>query len=98
MLLALGIGLLAFGALIFFITDIPWVMAGGLAFILIGTAGWLVGNIRERVHGSETPAVAAKFAMWCFLGTEVVIFGALIARVLTIWARDPEAHRLLTSR
>ncbi len=96
LLLGLGLGLLAFGALIFFITDLPWVMVGGLAFILIGTAGWLVGNIRERVHGSETPAVAAKFAMWCFLGTEVVIFGALIARVLTIWAHDPEAHRLLT--
>ena len=27
---------------------------------------------------------------------EVIIFGALIARVLTIWAHDPEAHRLLT--
>lgn len=96
LLLGLGIGLLAFGALIYFMTDMPWVMAAGLAFIVIGTAGWLIGNIRERVHGSETPAVAAKFAMWCFLGTEVVIFGALIARVLTIWAREPEASALLT--
>ena len=96
MLLGLGMGLLAFGALIFFIYDFPWVMAAGGAFILIGVAGWLIGNIRERIHGSETPAVAAKFAMWCFLGTEVVIFGALIARVVTIWLHEPEAHRILT--
>ncbi|MCC7360226.1 MAG: heme-copper oxidase subunit III [Anaerolineales bacterium] len=96
LLLGLGIGLLAFGALLYFILDFPWVMPVGIVVIVVGVGGWLVGNIRERVHGSETPAVAAKFAMWCFLGTEVVIFGALIARVVTIWLHDPEAHRILT--
>jgi heme/copper-type cytochrome/quinol oxidase subunit 3 len=96
MLLALGLGLLAFGAIIYFITDMPWLLVAGVAFIIIGTAGWLIGNIRERVHGSETPAEAAKFAMWCFLGTEVVIFGALIARVVAIWLRAPDAHAVLT--
>ena len=73
-----------------------WLSGVGLLVILIATGGWLVGNIRERAHPSETPVVAAKFAMWCFLGTEVIIFGALIARVLTIWVRDPTAHKLLT--
>src|SRR4029079_19401733 len=72
MLFGLGLGVMAFGALIGFITGQYWVVAGGLALILIGTVGWLIGNVRERVHGSETPAEAAKFAMWCFLGTEVI--------------------------
>ena len=73
-----------------------WLSGIGLLLILVATAGWLWGNIRERSHGTETPVVAAKFAMWCFLGTEVIIFGALIARVLGVWVADPEAHRLLT--
>ncbi len=72
------------------------VSAAGLAVILLATGGWLWGNMRERAHGTETPVVAAKFAMWCFLGTEVVIFGALIGRVLGIWVSNPEAHTLLT--
>jgi heme/copper-type cytochrome/quinol oxidase subunit 3 len=73
-----------------------WLSGIGLLLILVATGGWLWGNIRERSHGTETPVVAAKFAMWCFLGTEVIIFGALIARVLGVWVHDPEAHRLLT--
>jgi heme/copper-type cytochrome/quinol oxidase subunit 3 len=73
-----------------------WLSAGGVVVILIATGGWLWGNIRERIHGSETPEVAAKFAMWCFLGTEVIIFGALIARVVSIWLVEPEAHAVLT--
>jgi heme/copper-type cytochrome/quinol oxidase subunit 3 len=73
-----------------------WLSGIGLLLILVATGGWLWGNIRERSHGSETPVVAAKFAMWCFLGTEVVIFGALIARVLGVWVQNHEAHRLLT--
>jgi heme/copper-type cytochrome/quinol oxidase subunit 3 len=72
---------------------LSWV---GLLVILAATGGWLVGNIRERIHASETPAVAAKFAMWCFLGTEVIIFGALMARVVAIWLVDNKAHLVLT--
>src|SRR5690349_5114593 len=81
LIFALGMGLLAFGAIIFFITGgvgdttkpggTPWIMLAGLVILLVGVGGWLWGNIRERAHGTETPAVAAKFAMWCFLGTEV---------------------------
>jgi heme/copper-type cytochrome/quinol oxidase subunit 3 len=74
----------------------PPLAGAGLVVILVATGGWLVGNIRERVHGSETPEVAAKFAMWFFLGTEVVIFGALIARVVIIWIQSPQLHLVLT--
>jgi heme/copper-type cytochrome/quinol oxidase subunit 3 len=72
------------------------VSAAGLAVMLIAVGGWLWGNIRERAHGTETPMVAAKFAMWCFLGTEIIIFGALIGRVLGLWIADPTANDLLT--
>jgi cytochrome o ubiquinol oxidase subunit III len=100
---AAGFMLIAFGIIInsapFPGTTIPesYALSGvGLLVILVATGGWLVGNIRERVHASETPEVAAKFAMWCFLGTEVIIFGALIARVVTIWLADHSAHAVLT--
>jgi len=95
---AAGFMLIAFGVITGGGIDpnLYWLSAGGLGIILLATGGWLVGNIRERIHGSETPEVAAKFAMWCFLGTEVIIFGALIARVLVIWAHEPEAHAILT--
>lgn len=87
-----GFALIAFGIIL---TVYP-VSYAGLAVILLATGAWLWSNIRERIHASETPAEAAKFAMWCFLGTEVVIFGALIGRVLSLWVADHEAHRLLT--
>jgi heme/copper-type cytochrome/quinol oxidase subunit 3 len=100
---AAGFMLIAFGIIIggppFAGTNIPQgygLSALGLLVILAASGGWLVGNIRERVHASETPAVAAKFAMWCFLGTEVIIFGVLIARVLGIWLVDRSAHAVLT--
>jgi heme/copper-type cytochrome/quinol oxidase subunit 3 len=87
-----GFMLIAFGI----ITEFYYLSAAGLAVILAATGGWLWGNIRERLQPTETPTVAAKFAMWCFLGTEVVIFGALIGRVLAIWVHEPEAHAILT--
>jgi heme/copper-type cytochrome/quinol oxidase subunit 3 len=73
-----------------------WLLAGaGLAVVMVAVGGWLWSNIRERIHPSETPAEAAKFAMWCFLGTEVVIFGALIGRVMGIRIADPGASHIL---
>jgi heme/copper-type cytochrome/quinol oxidase subunit 3 len=87
-----GFMLVAFGI----ITSIYALSGVGVLVILVATAGWLVGNIRERIHASETPAVAAKFAMWCFLGTEVIIFGALMARVVSIWLLERGAHAVLT--
>ena len=87
-----GFALIAFGIIL---TIYP-LSAAGLGVLVLATGFWLWSNIRERIHASETPAEAAKFAMWCFLGTEVVIFGALIGRVLSLWVADPEAHTLLT--
>ena len=99
-----GFMLVAFGIIIggppFPGTAIPQgygLSAVGLVVILAATGGWLVGNIRERIHASETPAVAAKFAMWCFLGTEVIIFGALMTRVVGIWLVDRSLHTVLTA-
>jgi heme/copper-type cytochrome/quinol oxidase subunit 3 len=101
---AAGFMLVAFGIILggppFAGTTIPQgyaLSAVGLLVILAATSGWLIGNVRERIHASETPAVAAKFAMWCFLGTEVVIFGALIARVVSLWLVDRSAHTVLTA-
>lgn len=100
LIFGVGFFLMAFGVLLSARDSesrgLLWVSAAGLAVILIASGTWLWGNIRERAHGTETPLVAAKFAMWCFLGTEVVIFGALIGRVLGIWVHDPDASALLT--
>ncbi len=92
LLFGLGFGVLAFG----FILSVYWLSAVGLGVMVLAVAGWLWGNIRERAHGTETPLVAAKFAMWCFLGTEVIIFGALIGRVLGIWLGNRDANTILT--
>ena len=87
-----GFALMAFG----FIFSVYAVSAAGLGIILLAVGGWLWGNIRERAHGTETPMVAAKFAMWCFLGTEVIIFGALIGRVMGLWVNDSRVNAILT--
>ncbi len=91
-----GFMLLAFGLLIGFMTQFYWVVAMGLALMLVATGGWLWSNIRERVRPSETPVVAAKFAMWCFIGTEVIIFGALLGRVISLLVQNPSLNDLLT--
>jgi heme/copper-type cytochrome/quinol oxidase subunit 3 len=92
LIFGLGFALLAFG----FILTVYWLSAVGLGVMVLAVGLWLWGNIRERAHGTETPVVAAKFGMWCFLGTEIIIFGALIGRVLGIWMANPEAHTILT--
>lgn len=68
----------------------------GLVLMLVAVGGWLWSNIRERVHPSETPIVAAKFAMWCFIGTEVIIFGALLGRAFTLILADGAVNDQLT--
>ncbi len=92
LIFGLGFAIMAFG----FILAEYWLSGAGLGVMLLAVGLWLWGNLRERAHGTETPVVAAKFAMWCFLGTEVIIFGALIGRVLAIWLSEPEAHAILT--
>lgn len=76
------------GTLVFF---------GGLLVLLSAIAGWLTSNISERKHAPamEGSAEMAKFAMWAFLGTECILFGGLIARVLVLWARNSDVNNLL---
>ena len=88
---AFGFMGIAFGIIL----DVLPLAGVGLAVLLVAVGGWLWSNIRERSAESETPPVAAKFAMWCFLGTEVIIFGAFIARVIAIRMADPVANGIL---
>jgi heme/copper-type cytochrome/quinol oxidase subunit 3 len=76
----------------------PWMMGVGFVILLIGVGGWLLSNIAERAKTHAAPlggVEASKFAMWCFLGTECIIFGGLIARALYIWMRDPSVNEHL---
>lgn len=70
---------------------------GGVLVLLAAVGGWLISNIAERQHAPamEGSAEMAKFAMWAFLGTECILFGGLIARVLVLWARNPDVNELL---
>lgn len=64
-------------------------LLGGVV-LAIGLGGWLISNIRERAHGpSITPQIAAKMAMWMFLGSEVLFFTGLISTFLLLRARAP---------
>jgi cytochrome c oxidase subunit 3/cytochrome o ubiquinol oxidase subunit 3 len=64
------------------------VLGVGSAVLAIGVGGWLISGIleRRRLHGVSLGDVeVAKFSMWCFLGTETVIFGGLIANAVLQW-------------
>jgi len=107
LVLGLGLGMLPFGVILLErdlvvggqkldFTLGQALLAGGLFVLLVAMGGWIWSNIRERVHVPEMAGVdSTKFAMWCFLGTEIIIFGGLIARVVVVWTRDPAAHTLL---
>jgi heme/copper-type cytochrome/quinol oxidase subunit 3 len=107
MVLGLGFMLVAFGVILI---DQPLptsgpplrltlghtLIMGGVVVLLGAVGGWLWSNIRERVHAPQMVGVELpKFAMWCFLGTEVILFGALITRALTVWQEDRTAHDIL---
>ncbi len=84
---------LAFGMLVFaagmISKDLRLAIAPvGAAILAAGIAGWLTGNIRERIHG-PTLAGDSKLAIWMFLGSEVLFFTGLIATFLLIRARAP---------
>jgi cytochrome c oxidase subunit 3/cytochrome o ubiquinol oxidase subunit 3 len=102
MFFGLGFMLIAFGLI-----NSAWKLGGvpaGLVLAGVGLAGvlgavgfWLAGNIKERaVHAGEAPIEVAKFAMWSFLGTEGVIFGALIVNVYHLWQADHTLNDLLS--
>jgi len=75
--------------------EVVWgVMGGGAVVLAVGVAGWIISGIAER---RRTPIALpggvelAKFSMWCFLGTETVIFGGLIANALLQWILERQA-------
>jgi cytochrome c oxidase subunit 3/cytochrome o ubiquinol oxidase subunit 3 len=70
----------------------------GIVILFVGVGGWLTSNIAERARSHAAPlggVEASKFGMWCFIGTECVIFGGLIARAIYIWMREPAANEIL---
>ena len=69
----------------------------GLLVLLVALSGWLISNIRERAHTAtfENAPEMAKFAMWCFIGTECILFGGLMANAIVVWSRAPEVHAIL---
>jgi cytochrome c oxidase subunit 3/cytochrome o ubiquinol oxidase subunit 3 len=73
-------------------------MGTGLVLLLLAMGSWVVSNIRERARTHEAglggPEIA-KFAMWAFIGTECIIFGALIANMIYLWMRNPEINVFL---
>jgi cytochrome c oxidase subunit 3/cytochrome o ubiquinol oxidase subunit 3 len=73
------------------------VFLAGLGLLLAAVGGWLASNIYERRHAAPMAGSAemAKFGMWAYLGTECIIFGGLIARVVVLWMRHPDANDLL---
>jgi heme/copper-type cytochrome/quinol oxidase subunit 3 len=106
LLLGLGFGLFVLGLLLYVNRDqalaIPPVagqvmLIAGPVVLLAAIGGWVWSNLREKIHVPGLEGVdTTKFAMWCFLGTEIIIFGGFIARVITVWAKDPQAHKILT--
>ena len=56
--------------------------------LVLGIGGWVISGILERRRSHAVPeggVELAKFSMWCFLGTETVIFGGLIANAVLQW-------------
>ncbi len=78
------------------------VLGLGALVLAVGVGGWIISGIaeRRRAHGVPMGGVEiAKFSMWCFLGTETVIFGGLISNAVLQWillrAQGETANELL---
>jgi cytochrome c oxidase subunit 3/cytochrome o ubiquinol oxidase subunit 3 len=73
-------------------------MGGGLAVLVGALFGWVISGIRERQRSHEAPlggVEAAKLAMWCFLGTECILFGGLLANAVNNWIQDSTVNESL---
>ncbi len=102
MLVGLGLGLIMFGFLFWRGSATEGLglglMGGGGVVLLLAVGFWLSTNIRARVRDHAEPlggSEAAKFAMWAFIGTECILFGALIANMLYLWIRDTDVNHAL---
>lgn len=93
--LVLGAGLLvlAYGLIM---KDVRlFVALAGLAIMAMGMGGWLISNIRERMHKAAFVA-DTKMGIWIFLGSEVLFFTGLIAAFLLLRSRSaPDVGRVL---
>jgi cytochrome c oxidase subunit 3/cytochrome o ubiquinol oxidase subunit 3 len=102
MVLGIGAVLIPFGFIISNIRNYSLVgnivMGVGLAVLFGALFGWVISGIRARQKSHEAPlggVEAAKFAMWCFLGTECILFGGLIANAVNTWIQDPTVNKPL---
>ncbi len=94
--LALGVGVAAAGALI----HVAVVVVGSL-LALIGAFGFALEHHANAAHEHQVGVLEVdhrKLAMWAFLGSECLFFGTLIATYMAYRGRSvvgPEPHEIL---
>src|SRR5436309_978962 len=94
--IALGIGLVAVGAL----TSVALVLAGA-AVMLVGTFAFALEHHAIPAHAHQVGGLGIdhrKLAMWTFLGSECFFFGTLIATYMAYKGRSvvgPSPHEIL---
>src|SRR5437762_7009562 len=94
--IALGIGLVAVGAL----TSVALVLAGA-AVMLVGAFAFALEHHANPAHAHQVGGVGIdhrKLAMWTFLGSECFFFGTLIATYMAYKGRSvvgPYPHEIL---
>lgn len=67
-----------FGAVLYFHTDSPWLILGGLVGVLYTMFGWWGETIRENHEGCHTPVVriGLRYGFILFIMSEVMFFSA----------------------
>ena len=94
--IALGIGLVAVGAL----TSVTLVLAGA-AVMLVGAFAFALEHHANPAHAHQVGGLGIdhrKLAMWTFLGSECFFFGTLIATYMAYKGRSvvgPYPHQIL---
>ncbi|PYN05677.1 MAG: cytochrome c oxidase subunit I [Candidatus Rokuibacteriota bacterium] len=94
--IALGIGLVAVGAL----TSVALVLAGA-AVMLVGAFAFALEHHANPAHAHQVGGLGIdhrKLAMWTFLGSECFFFGTLIATYMAYKGRSvvgPSPHEIL---
>jgi len=94
--IALGIGLVAVGAL----TSVALVLAGA-AVMLVGAFAFALEHHANPAHAHQVGGLGIdhrKLAMWTFLGSECFFFGTLIATYMAYKGRSvvgPYPHQIL---
>src|SRR5437867_6251073 len=96
LVIALGIGLVAVGAL----TSVALVLAGA-AVMLVGAFAFALEHHANPAHAHQVGGLGIdhrKLAMWTFLGSECFFFGTLIATYMAYKGRSvvgPYPHEIL---